>query len=135
MTQAAAGMDLAANLPPETRKKGIKIPAGKWRLVQTGLEIALPAGFEAQIRPRSGLAMKYGVTVLNAPGTIDADYRGEIGVLLINLGDEEFSIAHGDRVAQLVIQKVYRARLSIAKTLPASKRGSRGFGSTNPFDK
>lgn len=130
MTTSAAGMDLAANLPPEVRETGIRIPAGRWRLVQTGIEIALPVGFEGQIRPRSGLALQHGVTVLNSPGTIDADYRGEIGVLLVNLGEQEFHVSHGDKIAQLVIQKVYRAEISVTTTLPRTERGDQGFGST-----
>lgn len=99
-------------------------------LVPTGLQIALPHGFEAQIRPRSGLALKHGITVLNSPGTIDADYRGEIGVLLINLGDAPFEILHGMRIAQMVVAPVIQAQFMETDELPGSARGERGFGST-----
>jgi dUTP pyrophosphatase len=98
--------------------------------VATGLVIALPDGFEAQVRPRSGLAAKHGVTVLNAPGTVDADYRGEIGVLLINHGAEPFTIRRGERIAQMVIAPVARAELQASTTLSATERGAGGFGST-----
>jgi dUTP pyrophosphatase len=98
--------------------------------VPTGLSIALPSGYEAQVRPRSGLAAKHGVTVLNAPGTVDADYRGEIGVLLINHGDAPFAIRRGERIAQMVIASVTRAELIPAASLPSTERGSGGFGST-----
>jgi dUTP pyrophosphatase len=103
---------------------------GQRALVPTGLMIALPSGFEAQIRPRSGLASKHGVTVLNSPGTVDADYRGEIGVLLINHGDAPFPIRRGERIAQMVIAAVARAELVPAAALSATDRGSGGFGST-----
>ena len=99
-------------------------------LVPTGLQIALPHGFEAQIRPRSGLALKHGITVLNSPGTIDADYRGEISVLLINLGDAPFEILHGMRIAQMVVAPVIQAQFMETDELPGSARGERGFGST-----
>ena len=98
--------------------------------VPTGLTIALPPGYEAQIRPRSGLAAKHGVTVLNAPGTVDADYRGEIGVLLINHGKAPFAIRRGERIAQMVVASVVRVELVLASTLSATDRGSGGFGST-----
>jgi len=116
-TAHAAGLDL--------------LPApGQRALVPTGLTIALPSGYEAQVRPRSGLASKHGVTVLNAPGTVDADYRGEIGVLLINHGDAPFSIRRGERIAQMVIAAVVRVELVPAAELSATERGSGGFGST-----
>jgi dUTP pyrophosphatase len=99
-------------------------------LVPTGLTFELPSGFEAQVRPRSGLALKHGVTVLNSPGTIDSDYRGEIKVILINLGDQAFEIRRGDRIAQLVVAPVTQARLKLAKALGPTKRGKGGFGST-----
>ena len=99
-------------------------------LVPTGLQIALPHGFEAQIRPRSGLALKHGITVLNSPGTIDADYRGEISVLLINLGEAPFEILHGMRIAQMVVAPVIQAQFMETDELPGSARGERGFGST-----
>ncbi len=103
---------------------------GQRALVPTGLTIALPAGYEAQVRPRSGLASKHGVTVLNSPGTVDADYRGEIGVLLINHGEVPFPIRRGERIAQMVIAPVVRAELAPAAELSATKRGGGGFGST-----
>src|SRR5439155_22089736 len=103
---------------------------GQRALVPTGISVALPAGYEAQVRPRSGLASKHGVTVLNAPGTVDSDYRGEIGVLLINHGDAPFAIRRGERIAQMVIAPVLQAQLVPAASLPATDRGSGGFGST-----
>jgi dUTP pyrophosphatase len=123
----AAGLDLLAAVPEDTP---IILAPGKHALVPTGLTIALPAGFEAQVRPRSGLAAKHGVTVLNAPGTVDADYRGEIGVLLINHGEAPFSIRRGERIAQMVIAPVLRAELVPVASLSATERGSGGFGST-----
>jgi dUTP pyrophosphatase len=123
----AAGLDLLAAVPEDTPTM---LAPGKHALVPTGLTIALPAGFEAQVRPRSGLAAKHGVTVLNAPGTVDADYRGEIGVLLINHGEAPFSIRRGERIAQMVIAPVLRAELVPVASLSATERGSGGFGST-----
>jgi dUTP pyrophosphatase len=126
-TAHAAGLDLLAAVPDHTP---LILAPGRHALVPTGLTIALPAGYEAQVRPRSGLAAKYGVTVLNAPGTVDADYRGEIGVLLINHGDAPFTIRRGERIAQMVIAPVARAELVAATALPDTGRGSGGFGST-----
>ena len=126
-TAEAAGLDLLAAVPVETP---LILPPGKYAMVPTGLTIALPAGFEAQVRPRSGLAAKHGVTVLNSPGTIDADYRGEINVLLINHGDAAFPIRRGERIAQMVIAPVVQAQLVAAEQLSATERGSGGFGST-----
>jgi dUTP diphosphatase len=126
-TTEAAGADLLAAVPAETP---LILPPGKYAMVPTGLTIALPPGFEAQVRPRSGLAAKHGVTVLNSPGTIDADYRGEINVLLINHGDAPFPIRRGERIAQLVIAPVVQAQLVPAEQLTATARGSGGFGST-----
>ena len=103
---------------------------GQRALVPTGISVALPAGYEAQVRPRSGLASKHGVTVLNAPGTVDSDYRGEIGVLLINHGDAPFAIRRGERIAQMVIASVLRAELVATTALSSTERGSGGFGST-----
>ncbi|HYP58236.1 MAG TPA: dUTP diphosphatase, partial [Beijerinckia sp.] len=129
----AAGLDLLAALAPET--KVVLEPGGR-HLVPTGVALQLPEGYEAQVRPRSGLALKHGVTVLNAPGTVDSDYRGEIGVILINMGDEPFEIVRGTRVAQLVIAKVARVELIEARELTLSPRGANGFGSTGhrPFE-
>jgi dUTP pyrophosphatase len=108
----------------------IALAPGARQLIPTGLSIALPAGYEAQVRPRSGLAFRHGITVLNAPGTIDSDYRGEVQVLLINLGDKVFSIARGERIAQLVVQRVERADLGEAARVTTTRRGAGGFGST-----
>ena len=124
-TENSAGMDLlSANNEDITLKPGQRI------LVKTGLAIALPEGFEAQIRPRSGLALKNGITVLNTPGTIDADYRGEIGVILINLGEEVFTITRGMRIAQMVISHYKRAEFEVVTNLSETARGAGGFGST-----
>ena len=127
VTEGAAGMDLMAALPAnETMTLG----PGQRALVPTGLAIALPKGFEAQVRPRSGLAAKHGITVLNAPGTVDADYRGEVSVILINLGTEDFAITRGLRVAQMVIAPVTRAVWTETDALSETDRGAGGFGST-----
>ncbi|MBV9559090.1 MAG: dUTP diphosphatase [Bradyrhizobium sp.] len=123
----AAGLDLLAAVDEDTP---LVLQPGMHALVPTGLSLALSAGFEAQVRPRSGLAARHGVTVLNAPGTVDADYRGEVGVLLINHGSAPFVVRRGDRIAQMVIAEVARAELVPSATLPASDRGSGGFGST-----
>jgi dUTP pyrophosphatase len=124
-TDHAAGLDLLAAVD-ET----VELPPGTRRLVPTGISIALPQGYEAQIRPRSGLALKHGVTLLNSPGTIDADYRGEVGVILINLGEVPFRLERGDRIAQLVIAPVARLAWRESEALPESARGAGGFGST-----
>ena len=124
-TAEAAGMDIPAAVVGE-----ITLAPGARRLVPSGFAIALPTGYEAQIRPRSGLALKHGVTIVNAPGTIDADYRGEVGVMLINLGDRPFTINRGQRIAQLVVAPVTRARLQSVDVLPETERGGGGFGST-----
>lgn len=126
-TAHAAGLDLLAAVPED---KPLVLDVGKYALVPTALTIALPPGYEAQVRPRSGLAAKYGVTVLNSPGTIDADYRGEIGVLLINHGATAFTITRGERIAQMVIAPVTRAELVVVAALGETDRGSGGFGST-----
>jgi dUTP pyrophosphatase len=123
----AAGLDLLAAVPAETP---LILSPGQRALVPTGLTIALPPGYEAQVRPRSGLAAKHGVTVLNSPGTIDADYRGEISVILINHGDAPFPIRRGERIAQMVVASVACAELVPAAALSATDRGSGGFGST-----
>ena len=124
-TKNSAGLDLRAN----TKEEIILKPMSR-RLIKTGLFIQLPEGFEAQIRPRSGLAYKNGITVLNSPGTIDADYRGEIGVLLINLSNENYTIKNGDRIAQMVIAKHEQAEWLEVNHLDDSQRGEGGFGST-----
>lgn len=124
-TEASAGLDLMAALDEDR-----VLAPGERILIPTGFAIALPGGFEGQIRPRSGLALKHGVTVLNAPGTIDADYRGEVGVVLINLGQTPFVIIRGMRIAQLVIAPVTRIAWAERRDLPESARGGGGFGST-----
>ena len=124
-TELSAGMDLCANLEEEICLKSLER-----KLIPTGLFLEIPAGFEAQVRPRSGMALKHGITVLNTPGTIDADYRGEIGVILVNLSNQEFTIQDGERIAQLVIAKHETAVWEEVQSLEESERGSGGFGST-----
>ena len=126
-TAQSAGMDLRAATPADAP---ITLAPGERALTPTGLSIALPADCEAQIRPRSGLAFKHGITCLNTPGTIDADYRGEVKVLLINLGQEAFTIQRGERIAQLVIAPVTQAAWKVVAELPQTARGAGGFGST-----
>jgi dUTP pyrophosphatase len=125
MTHRAAGMDIAAAVAAP-----LTLPPGRIERVPTGFAMALPDGFEAQIRPRSGLAVRHGVTVVNAPGTIDGDYRGEIQVALINLGAAPYTIQRGDRIAQMVIAPVRRAEPVLVETLPATERHDGGFGHT-----
>jgi dUTP pyrophosphatase len=124
-TEGAAGMDLRANIDTAITLKPLERA-----IVKTGLFIALPVGFEAQVRPRSGLAAKKGITVLNSPGTVDADYRGEIGVILVNLSNEEFIVNDGERIAQLIIAKHERVNWNEVTVLSETERGSGGFGST-----
>ncbi|MFT6699876.1 MAG: dUTP pyrophosphatase [Porticoccaceae bacterium] len=124
-TSGAAGMDLRANI-----EKSITLKPLERAIVKTGLFIALPIGFEAQVRPRSGLAAKKGITVLNSPGTVDADYRGEIGVILVNLSNDDFIVNDGERIAQLVIAKHERANWKEVEVLSETERGLGGFGST-----
>ena len=124
-TPSAAGLDLMAALAAD-----LVLAPGERAMVGTGIAIALPAEFEAQVRPRSGLALKVGVTVLNSPGTIDADYRGEIGVILINLGASPYTVRRGDRIAQLVVAPVAWAAWQVTDRLPPSERAAGGFGST-----
>ncbi len=126
-TALSAGMDVRAAVP---EGEPLTLQPGARALVPTGLTIALPAGYEAQIRPRSGLALKHGITCLNTPGTIDADYRGEVKVLLINLGQEKFEIKRGERIAQIVIAPVTQGAWEIVESLPETARGAGGFGST-----
>ncbi len=124
-TSASAGLDLRANLP-----ESVVLKPGEWKLIPTGLHVELPIGYEAQVRPRSGLAYKYGITVLNSPGTIDADYRGDVGVILINHSKTEFEIKSGERIAQLVIAKHEQAEWQRVEELGNTDRGAGGFGST-----
>ncbi len=124
-TEAAAGVDLRANISEPITLKPLERT-----LIKTGLFIELPVGYEAQVRPRSGLAYKHGLTVLNTPGTIDADYRGEIGVILVNLSNENFTIENGERVAQMVIAKHEQADWKLVEELSDTERGAGGFGST-----
>jgi len=124
-TCQSAGMDLRANL-----EESITLRPMERRLIPTGLHIALPEGFEAQIRPRSGLALKKGITVLNSPGTIDADYRGEVGVLLINLSQEEFVVNDGERIAQMIIARHKQADFVVVEALDETERGAGGYGHT-----
>ena len=124
-SEDAAGLDLLAAVDA-----AIELAPGARKLIPTGISIALPRGYEAQVRPRSGLALKHGIGLLNSPGTIDADYRGEIGVILINHGDAPFVISRGDRIAQLVVAPVTRLAWAESDTLPQSERGKGGFGST-----
>ncbi|MBP7374242.1 MAG: dUTP diphosphatase [Prevotella sp.] len=124
-TSQSAGMDLRANIDEQ-----IVLKPFERRLIPTGLHIALPVGFEAQIRPRSGLALKHGITVLNSPGTVDADYRGEVMVLLVNLSQEEFIINDGERIAQMVIAKHEQGILELVEELDETERGAGGYGHT-----
>lgn len=125
MTAASAGLDLTAAV-----REPVDVEPGRITLIPTGLAVALPEGFEAQIRPRSGLALKKGLTIINAPGTIDADYRGEIGLAVVNLGQEPVTINRGDRVAQMVVTRVWQAELQLVDKLTDTERGDGGFGHT-----
>lgn len=125
MSEGASGFDLSAAVRDELR-----LEPGEWRLVPTGIALEMPTGLEAQVRPRSGLALKHGITLLNSPGTIDADYRGEISVILHNLGKEPFVVRRGERIAQLVFQQVPFVRLTEMEKLGSTDRGSDGFGHT-----
>lgn len=132
-TAGAAGADLCANFPAEAREAGLTLlPMGRV-ICPTGLRVAVPAGYEIQVRPRSGLASRHGITLPNTPGTIDSDYRGPLGVSLINLGLEPYTIRHGDRVAQVVVAPVVQAEFAPVETLDETARGAGGFGSTGGF--
>ena len=124
-TEHSAGVDLYAAVDKE-----IILEAGTWKLVSTGMSVAIPEGYEGQVRPRSGLALKHGIGMLNAPGTIDADYRGEVGIILFNFSDTSFGIHRGDRIAQMVIAKIEKAKFVEVKTLSETARGVGGFGHT-----
>lgn len=125
MTEGSSGMDLFASL-----KEDVILKPGERRLIPTGISMAIPEGFEGQIRPRSGLAFQKGISIVNTPGTIDADYRGEVGVILINFGEEPFLIHNGDRIAQMVISRIFRAVLEEVDDLPPTRRQEGGFGHT-----
>ncbi|MGH1578501.1 dUTP diphosphatase [Planktotalea sp.] len=126
-SSGAAGADLRANFPDRGEKV---LQAGERALIPTGLRLAIPEGFEVQVRPRSGLALKHGITLPNSPGTIDCDYRGPLGVIVMNAGSETFVISHGERIAQMIVAPVVRADFELVETLPDTARGSGGFGST-----
>jgi len=129
-TAGAVGADLCANLAAAVRETGVVLLPGARALIPTGLALAVPAGFEVQVRPRSGLALKHGVTLMNSPGTIDSDYRGPLGVILFNAGDAPFVVRHGDRIAQIVVAPVVQARFRLVAALDETLRGAGGFGST-----
>ena len=128
-TAGAAGADLRANFPADARD-GVTLAPGTRALIPTGLRLAIPDGFEVQIRPRSGLALKHGITLPNSPGTIDSDYRGPLGVIVLNAGDAPFHIAHGDRIAQMIVAPVVQAAFTLVDDLDDTARGAGGFGST-----
>ncbi|WP_422394005.1 dUTP diphosphatase [Pontivivens ytuae] len=134
-TPGAAGMDLYANFGADKRARGITLMPGGRALIPTGLAMEIPRGFEVQIRPRSGLALRHGVTIANAPGTIDSDYRGQVSVILLNMGHETFDVNHGDRVAQMVLAPVTHVQWVEAKELGETERGFGGFGSTGRSDR
>ncbi|MGI1660679.1 dUTP diphosphatase [Palleronia sp. KMU-117] len=129
-TPGSAGADIRANLPQPLRDTGLVLQPMERRIVPTGLRVVIPDGFEIQIRPRSGLALKHGITLPNTPGTIDSDYRGPLGVLLVNLGAEPYVVAHGERIAQMIVAPVVQARFALVETLDETGRGDGGFGST-----
>ena len=129
-TAGAAGADIRANLDAADRAQGLTLGPLQRRIVPTGLRLEIPPGYEAQIRPRSGLAFRHGVTLLNAPGTIDADYRGLLGVLLVNLGAAPYVVGHGERIAQMIVAPVVQVRFQEVDTLGDTLRGAGGFGST-----
>lgn len=129
-TAGAAGADLRADLPLETRAKGITLAPLQRALIPTGLHLAIPQGYEVQVRARSGLALRHGIALVNAPGTIDSDYRGPLGILLVNLSDAPFTVVHGARIAQMVVAPVVQARMVPVDRLDETPRGQGGFGST-----
>ena len=129
-TAGAAGADLRVNLRPQDRADGLVLAPMARAILPTGLRIEIPAGYEVQIRPRSGLAAKFGLTIPNAPGTIDSDYRGPLGVIMANLGADPYTIRHGDRIAQMVVAPVVQARFEVVAELGDTTRGTGGFGST-----
>lgn len=129
-TAGSAGADIRANLPAAQRTGGITLAPMQRLIVPTGIRVEIPVGYEMQIRPRSGLALNHGITLPNTPGTIDSDYRGPLGVALVNLSDQPYIIRHGDRIAQIIIAPVLQAGFQVVETLTETKRGQGGFGST-----
>jgi dUTP pyrophosphatase len=129
-TAGAAGADMRANLPPGERATGVTLAPMARLIVPTGLRVEIPSGYEMQIRPRSGLALKHGITLPNTPGTIDSDYRGPLGVALVNLGPSPYTVQHGDRIAQLIVAPVVQVRFQVVDALGETRRGEGGFGST-----
>ena len=132
-TAGASGADIRANLPLSSRLQGVNLFPNKPELIPTGLSAQIPQGLEIQIRPRSGLALRNAVSVINSPGTIDSDYRGALGILLMNLGSEAFKVVHGQRIAQLIISAYSRVKLKKVKNLSITSRSSSGYGSTGDF--
>jgi dUTP pyrophosphatase len=129
-TPGAAGADIRANLLPEDRMAGVTLAPMQRTVVPTGIRIEIPVGYEVQIRPRSGLAVKHGITLPNTPGTIDSDYRGPLGVALVNLSGAPYTVQHGDRIAQMIVAPVMQAGFDVVETLSETARGTGGFGST-----
>ncbi|WP_309663222.1 dUTP diphosphatase [Tabrizicola sp.] len=129
-TAGAAGADIRANLLPAERADGVTLGPMERRIVATGIRVEIPPGFEMQIRPRSGLALKHGITLPNTPGTIDSDYRGPLGVALVNLGAEPYTVRHGDRIAQMIVAPVVQVAFEVVEILGETNRGAGGFGST-----
>ena len=129
-TAGAAGADIRANFAPDQRAEGVVLQPGARALIPTGLSMAIPDGYEVQIRPRSGLALKNGLALVNAPGTIDSDYRGPVGIIIINHGSEPYQVTHGLRIAQMVVAPVVQATFTVQDTLDDTERGQGGFGST-----
>lgn len=129
-TPGAAGADIRANLPPDQRDTGITLQPMQRLIVPTGIRVEIPEGFEMQVRPRSGLALKHGITLPNTPGTIDSDYRGPLGVALVNLGADPYTVQHGDRIAQMIVAPVVQVRMVMVEALGETARGAGGFGST-----
>lgn len=129
-TAGAAGADLRANFPEAQRQAGIELAPGQRALIPTGLVLEIPEGWEVQVRPRSGLALKHGISLPNSPGTIDCDYRGPLGVILINLGDQPHRISHGERIAQMVVAPAPQAIFEVVANVSETSRGAGGFGST-----
>jgi dUTP pyrophosphatase len=129
-TKGSAGADLCANFPPDIRERALTLAPGERALIPTGLHMAIPEGYEVQIRPRSGMALKHGVGLVNAPGTVDSDYRGPVGVILVNHGDDPFDVTHGLRIAQMVVAPVVLPSFELVDDLDETPRGQGGFGST-----